>query len=98
MLSNKWTFSLASFVMVIAFGLAIYAPSVMADEVFFDMTLTPAETMVDVSFDAGMQVASGRHRGARELPDRADRQATLITLLITSTQVVNLAGPRNRSD
>ena len=32
MLSNKWTFSLASFVMVIAFGLAIYAPSVMADD------------------------------------------------------------------
>ena len=61
---HKWTFSLASFVMVIAFGLVIYAPSVMADGATHDfgVAISPAENMIDVSSDAGMQIASGRNR------------------------------------
>ena len=31
MLSNKWTFSLTSFVVLIAFGFVCFAPSAMAD-------------------------------------------------------------------
>ena len=67
MLSNKWTFSLASFVMVIAFGLVIYAPSVMADGATHDfgVAISPAENMIDVSSDGGMQIASGRNRSVR---------------------------------
>ena len=64
MLSNKWTFSLASFVMVIAFGLVIYAPSVMADGATHDfgVTISPAENMIDVVAGGGMEIASGRDR------------------------------------
>ena len=33
MLSNKWTFSLTSLVVLIAFGLVYFVPSVMAHDV-----------------------------------------------------------------
>ena len=63
-LSNKMTFSLTSIVVLIAFGLVYAVPSVMADGDGheFGVTITPAETMIDVSSDAGMQIASGRDR------------------------------------
>ena len=98
MLSNKkLTFSLTSFVVLIAFGLVCFAPSAMADGGGheFGVTITAAETMIDVSSDAGMQIASGREseHGCRQLVDATDRQATLITLLITTNEIVNLGDP-----
>ena len=54
MLSNKWTFSLTSFVVLIAFGLVCFVPSVMADgdakKTHFDLTvkISAAESMIDV--------------------------------------------------
>ena len=68
MLSNKWTFSLTSFVMLIAFGLVIYAPSVAwqtprSATHDFGVTISPAEKMIDVVADnGGMEIASGRDR------------------------------------
>ena len=97
MLSNKMTFSLiTSFVMAIVFGLICFAPSVMADGDGneFGVTITAAETMIDVSSDAGMQIASGRDRSStRQLTSDETRQATLITLLITTNEIVNLGDP-----
>ena len=99
MLSNKLTFSLIiSFVTSIAFGLVCFAPSAMADGAGhnFGVSITAAETMIDVSSDAGMQIASGRNRSAgRAFTDTgtAGRPGTLITLLITTNEIVNLDEP-----
>ena len=71
MLSNKWTFSLTSFVVLIAFGLVCFAPSVFADgdanvtHHDLDVVISAAESMIDVSDKAGLQIASGRHRNDR---------------------------------
>ena len=71
MLSNKWTFSLTSFVVLIAFGLVCFAPSVFADgdakktHHDLDVVISAAESMIDVSDKAGLQIASGRHRNNR---------------------------------
>ena len=71
MLSNKWTFSLTSFVVLIAFGLVYFAPSVFADgdaektHHDLDVVISAAESMIDVSDKAGLQIASGRHRNDR---------------------------------
>ena len=91
MLSNKWTFSLASFVMVIAFGLVIYAPSVMADGATHDfgVTISPAENMIDVVAGGGMEIASGRNRSAT----RTITPGTTVSLLITTNEIVHLARP-----
>ena len=103
MLSNKWTFSLASFVMVIAFGLVIYAPSVMADGAThaFGVAISPAETMIDVVAGDTMEIASGRDRDvnttAKAENDSTNGRTlltgTTISLLITTNEIVHLAGP-----
>ena len=73
MLSNKMTFSLTSLVVLIAFGLVCVVPSVFADKdpkkTYWDLdvTISEAESMVDVSEKDGMQIASGRHRNSRNL-------------------------------
>ena len=46
MLSNKWTFSLTSLVVLIVFGLAVCAPSVMADHGDFAISITSTEDTV----------------------------------------------------
>ena len=72
MLSNKWTFSLTSFVVLIAFGLVCFVPSVFADEDAnvthhdLDVVISAAESMIDVSDKVGLQIASGRHRNDRD--------------------------------
>ena len=69
MLSNKWTFSLTSLVVLIAFGLVCFVPSVMADgdagATLNDVTVTisAAEGMIDVDArgtDNDIQIATGR--------------------------------------
>ena len=69
MLSNKWTFSLTSLVVLLAFGLVCFVPSVMADgdakKTHFDLTvkISAAESMIDVSHrgtDNDIQIATGR--------------------------------------
>lgn len=85
----KLTFSLTSLVVLLAVGLVL-APSVMADHGNFDVTITAAENMIDVSSDDGMQIASGRDRADRALTPAT---ATFITLLIKSDRIVNLGGP-----
>ena len=89
---EKLTFSLTSLVVLLAVGL-VFAPSVMADHGDFGVTISAAETMIDVSSDEGMQIASGRDRARRALTADTDREATLITLLLKSDRVVNLADP-----
>ena len=57
MLSNKWTFSLTSFVVLIAFGLVCFAPSAFADEAakktHFDLKVSigAGESMIDVDVE-----------------------------------------------
>ena len=95
MLSKKLTFSLiTSFAVLLVFGLACFAPPAMADGPHnFGVTITAAETMIDVSSDPGMQIASGRDRASRDLTNDNTRKATLITLLITTNEIVNLGDP-----
>ena len=74
MLSNKWTFSLTSLVVLIAFGLVCFAPSVFADgrdddnegRIFdLEVTISAAEEMVDVDARGtadDIQIATGRSR------------------------------------
>ena len=68
MLSNKWTFSLTSLVVLIAFGLVCAVPSAFADgdanvnHYDIGVTLAAGETMVDVSAEDGFQIATGRNR------------------------------------
>ena len=84
MLSNKMTFSLASLLVLIAFGLAYVVPSVMAHDVVDEDVLTRAEVLAgrtvkvwlsvdesvqDVSSDDGVQIASSRTRADREIDD-----------------------------
>ena len=86
MLSEKMTLSLTCLLLI--FGLVIYVPSAMADHGSFDVSIGAAETMIDVSSADGLQIASGRNRGARTLT-----AGTAIHLLITTAQVVNLSDP-----
>ena len=79
---KKLTFSLTSIVVLIAFGLVCFVPSVMADgdakKTHYDLTvvISAAESMIDVSHrgdDAkNIQIASGRDRTSRHL-DRSGR-------------------------
>ena len=87
-LSKNLTFSLTFLVVLLAFGLAFYVPSAMADHGSFDVSIGAAETMIDVSSDGGLQIASGRDRA-----DRTLTAGTVIHLLITTAQVVNLSDP-----
>ena len=90
MLSKKLTFSLTFLVMLLAFGLAVYTPSVMGDGATHDfkVTISAAESMIDVSFEDGMQIATGRTRGSRTITEVSD-----ITLLITTQEIVHLTKP-----
>ena len=92
MLSNRMTFSLTCLVMLLAVGL-VFAPSATADHGDFGLSISAAETMVDVSSDDGMQIASGRDRASRDLTADTTREATLITLLLKSDRIVNLGDP-----
>ena len=109
--SKKLTFSLTSLIVLIAFGLVCFAPSVFADgydkdkvETFtlYDLTVKigSAESMIDVSAVDhpdidDVQIATGRDRKSRAF----DAQDTLaITLLVDFSHVVNLAEPGARID
>ena len=105
MLFNKWTFSLMSLVVLIAFGLAYVVPSAMADgdipdagKDFFDIgvTISAGETMVDVSAEDGFQIATGRDRTARAL---TEGPASIITLIFTFDKgTINLHTPQPDAD
>ena len=84
MLSNKWTFSLMSLVVLIAFGLAYVVSPVMAHDVVdesaltadeikalpeFKVWLSVDESVQDVSSDDGVQIASSRTRRFRTIAD-----------------------------
>ena len=77
MLSNKWTFSLTSLVVLIAFGLVCAVPSAFADgdanvnHYDIGVAIAAGETMVDVSAEDGFQIATGRDRAARALDRRS---------------------------
>ncbi len=97
MLFNKWTFSLMSLVVLIAFGLVCAVPSAFADgdneKDHFDIgvTIAAGETMIDVSAEDGFQIATGRDRESR---DFTAGPASLITLTFTfSKGVINLHTP-----
>ena len=97
MLSNKWTFSLTSLVVLIAFGLVCAVPSAFADgdanvnHYDIGVTLAAGETMVDVSAEDGFQIATGRDRAERGLEGGP---ASLITLTFTfSKGTINLHTP-----
>ena len=78
MLHNKWTFSLMSFVVLLAFGLVSAVPSVFADGrtddndglVYdLDVTISAAESMIDVDARGtadDIQISTGRDRASRE--------------------------------
>ena len=97
MLFNKWTFSLLSLVVLIAFGLVCAVPSAFADgdneKNHFDIgvTIAAGETMVDVSAEDGFQIATGRDRASR---DFTTGPASLLTLTFTfSKGIINLHSP-----
>ena len=102
--SKKLTFSLTSFIVLIAFGLVCFAPSVFADGRdddnagrLYDLTVTisAAESMIDVDArgDANdIQIATDRHREDREI-GQTDDILEAITLLVEFSHVVNLAEP-----
>ncbi|MCY3549631.1 MAG: hypothetical protein OXH39_04160 [Candidatus Poribacteria bacterium] len=89
-LSKNLTFSLTFLVVLLAFGLAFYVPSAMADHGSFDVTISADVDMEDVSSDGGgIQIASGRNREAA----RALTEGTIIRLSIKTAQIVNLSDP-----
>ena len=84
MMSKKLTLSLASLLVLIAFGLAYVVPPVMAHDVVNEDVLTRAEVLAgrtvkvwlsvdesvqDVSSDDGVQIASSRTREDREIDE-----------------------------
>ena len=106
MLSNKLTFSLTSLVMLLIAGL-IFAPSVMADgdakKTHFDLKVTigAGESMIDVSAEEGLQIATGRDRASRVIhspgtADTVDPDTLTISLLVEFSHIVNLAEPGAR--
>ena len=108
---TKLTFSLTSFIVLIAFGLVCFAPSVMADgdakKTHFDLTvkISAAESMIDVSHEGddakNIQIASGRDRTSRLLEGAEEDgaiDALAITLLVEFSHVVNLAQPAAPAD
>ena len=111
MLSNKWTFSLTSFVVLIAFGLVCFVPSVMADgdakKTHFDLKVSigAGESMIDVDVrgDAAtdIQIATGRDRASRVIHNvgeasDANAETLTISLFVEFSHVVNLAEPGAR--
>ena len=84
---TKWTFSLTSLVVLIAFGLAYVASPVMAHDVVKESKLTDPEkeglpewkvwlsvdeSVQDVSSDDGVQIASSRTRAFRSIANVPD--------------------------
>ena len=96
---TKLTFSLTSFIVLIAFGLVCAVPSAFADgdanmnHYDIGVTLAAGETMVDVSAEDGFQIATGRNRsGAR--PVFVTGQTVAITFTVTfSKGAINLWDP-----
>ena len=104
MLSKKLTFSLTSFFVLIAFGLFCVVPSVFADgdkkKTHFDLkvTISAGESMIDVSAEEGLQIATGRDRASRVIhsPGTAstvDADTLTLSLLVEFSHIVNLAEP-----
>ena len=108
---TKLTFSLTSIIVLIAFGLVCFAPSVMADgdakKTHFDLTVTvgAGESMIDVDVrgDAAtdIQIATGRDRASRVIHNvgeasEVDAETLTISLLVEFSHVVNLAEPGAR--
>ena len=107
MLSNKWTFSLTSLVVLIAFGLICAVPFALANDgdeahvdkagaktkgtvgthVDFSVTLSAAESMMDVSFRGDANADN-----IQIMRSELDATATL-QLLATFGVVVNLSDP-----
>ena len=107
MLSNKWTFSLTSLVVLIAFGLMCAVPFVSANDgdeahvdkagvktkgtvgthVDFGVTLSAAESMMDVSFRGDANADN-----IQIMRSETDAEST-IQLLATFGVVVNLSDP-----
>lgn len=83
MLSEKLTLSLTCLMLI--FGLAFYVPSAMAGHGQFDMSLSAAESMIDISSDDGLQITSGRDRATATIEAAQD-----ISLLLTSTQIITI--------
>ena len=109
MLSKKLTLSLASLLVLIAFSFAYVVSPVMAHDVADEATLTPAEMVAsrlfhvklsvdesvqDVSSDDGVQIASGRTRDDRMIPEFAATDvaagAGRIIVLATFAEEVHL--------
>ena len=108
MLSNKWTFSLTSLVVLIAFGLVCAVPSAFADGdanvTHYDLTVTvgAGESMIDVDVrgDAAtdIQIATGRDRASRVIHNAGqlsgiNAETLTISLFVEFSHVVNLAQP-----
>ena len=107
MLSNKWTFSLTSFVVLIAFGLVCFVPSVMADgdakKTHFDLTvkISAAESMIDVDHrgtDNDIQIATSRSRADRDIGGTDGTDTLAIVLLVEFSHIVNLVDPAAATD
>ena len=96
---TKLTFSLTSFIVLIAFGLVCAVPSAFADgdanmnHYDIGVTLAAGETMVDVSAEDGFQIATGRNRSGTR-PVFVTGQTVAITFTITfSKGTINLWNP-----
>ena len=99
MLSNKWTFSLTSLVVLIAFGLVCAVPSAFADgdanvnHYDIGVAIAAGETMVDVSAKDGFQIATGRDRSTGR-PVFVAGSTVAITFTVTfSKGTINLFDP-----
>ena len=99
MLSNKWTFSLTSLVVLIAFGLVCAVPSAFADgdanvnHYDIGVTLAAGETMVDVSAEDGFQIATGRNRSGTRPVFVAGRTVAITFTITFSKGAINLWDP-----
>ena len=102
MLSKKLTLSLASLLVLIAFGIAFCVPSAIAHDRTaatdstntFTVTLSVDESVQDVSSDEGVQIPSGRTREIRAIPEITDLEvaagAGRIIVLATFEKEVHL--------
>ena len=102
MLSKKLTFSLASLIVLIAFGFVCAVPSAFADgadnTIQYDIvpTISAGETMVDVSARDGFQIATGRDRADRSF---AEGPASTITFVVTFDRgTIHLNDPAPAAD
>ena len=96
---TKLTFSLTSFIVLIAFGLVCFAPSAFADgdvkKTHFDLgvSIRAGESMIDVDARGtadDIQIATGRDRASRAF---TGGDSLIITLLVEFTHTVELHRP-----